>query len=585
MVFRSPEWVPKLPFDPPDSIPICDFVLREQYGRVPLNQSRAPYTCGLTGKEYSTAEVTQRVDFLARALARRLGWEPNRGSEWDKVIGVFSLNSIDTLSLAWAIHRLSGICSPTNAAYPRSELTYQLKASKAKALFTCVPLLPIALAAAHDVGIPQDRIYILELPEEFETGNDNQNNYETVNQLIDFGRGLPELEPLQWTKGQGANQTAFLCLSSGTSGLPKMAMISHRNVIANIMQIASFERPYRDKMSRSSNRPYYTEVALGLLPQSHIYALVIICHASTYRGDNVIVLPKFDLLQMLRSVEKYRINILYIVPPIILTLTKSEKVTKRFDLSSVRAVYTGAAPLGTGAAEDLQKQFSHWKIRQTYGMTEASPLVLCTNYTDIWLGSSGSLLPSTEARIVSDEGHDIEQYDQPGELFVRSPSVVLGYLNNDQANLETFQGGWLRTGDEAMVRVSPQGTEHLWIVDRLKELIKVKGHQVAPAELEDHLLSHPSVLDAAVIPVPDPESGEVPKAFIVKQPSAGVVVPNSVIKREILKHVANHKAQYKWLKGGVEFVEEIPKSPSGKILRRLLRDRERASRRQNSSKL
>lgn len=192
-------------------------------------------------------------------------------------------------------------------------------------------------------------------------------------------------------------------------------------------------------------------------------------------------------------------------------------------------------------------------------------------------------------RLVSAEGNEITDYDQPGELLVKSPAVVLGYLNNDKANRETFvwdgQGSrWMRTGDEAVIRKAPSGTEHVFIVDRIKELIKVKGLQVAPAELEAHLLTSPLVADCAVIPVPDDQAGEVPKAFVVKSPNVGNK-SDWLLKKEIQKHVEQHKSRHKWLKGGVEFIDAVPKSPSGKILRRLLRDKERENRRKAGAKI
>ncbi len=241
-----------------------------------------------------------------------------------------------------------------------------------------------------------------------------------------------------------------------------------------MLQIATFEKPYRDSLKDITTQSDHTEVALGLLPQNHIYCLVVICHATTYRGDGVINLPKFDLRQYLEAIQRFRINILYLVPPIIVTMTKNSKVCAEYDLSSVKSIFTGAAPLGAETAEDLQKQYPDMRIRQGYGLTETSTVICSTPFNDIWFGSCGSLLPAVEARIVSAEGDDITGYDQPGELVVRSPSVVLGYLNNDQANRETFRDGYMHTGDEAVVRKSPNGTEHIFIVDRIKELIKVK---------------------------------------------------------------------------------------------------------------
>ncbi|KAI9812296.1 MAG: hypothetical protein M1827_004745 [Pycnora praestabilis] len=585
MVFTSPDWVPKLPFDPPDSIPINEFMLNDAHGRQPLGYSRDPFTCGLSGLSYSFLEVRERVDYLARAVAKELGWHPNKGTEWDKVIGIFSLNTIDTVPLAWATHRLSGIVSPANAAYSTAELVHQLVTSGSKALFTCLPLLQISLDAAQKAGIPRNRVYILELPTEATGGQTSPREFKTVNQLIKEGAQLPRLEDLKWTKGQGARQTAFLCYSSGTSGLPKGVMISHRNVIANTLQISTYEKPSRDERKHIGHQSDPTEVALGLLPQSHIYSLVVICHSTTYRGDQVINLPKFELRQYLGAIQKFKINMLYLVPPIIIAMTKNRGLCKKYDLDSVEAIFTGAAPLGAETAADLQELQPTWKIRQGYGLTETCTVVCSSPVHDIWFGSSGSLLPGFEAKIVSLEGNEITGYDQPGELVVRSPSNVLGYLNNDQANKETFQDGWMRTGDEAVVKVAPSGNEHIFIVDRIKELIKVKGMQVAPAELEAHLLTHPNVADAAVIPVYDDRAGELPKAFVVKSANTGLEENERMLSRSIQKHVEEHKARHKWLKGGVEFIDVIPKSPSGKILRRMLRDKEKEARRKKGAKL
>ncbi|KAK0703504.1 hypothetical protein B0T26DRAFT_657750 [Lasiosphaeria miniovina] len=577
MVFYPPAWVPKLPFDPPDSITIGDFMRSEETGRHPIAKSRNPFTCGITGKTYTTAESFERVNLLAKALSKTMGWEPNADSPWDKVIGVFSFNTIDYLSVMFAVHRLSGIASPANVACSASELEHQLKSSGAKVLFTCVPVLETALAAAKGAGIPEDKIFLMDLPH-----HAPKPHFKTVDDLIQEGRSLPDLEPLRWSKGQGARQVAFLCYSSGTSGLPKAVMISHRNVIANAMQYCVFESVHRKKLGID------TQVELGILPFSHIYGLVVVAVSATWRGDEIIVLPRFELNQFLQAIEKFKINHLPLVPPIIVRLLSSREICKKYDLSSVRFIFVGAAPTGKETVEGLLRLFPKWTLGQGYGLTETSTVVCSTSELDVEQGTSGSLLPSTRAKLVSPDGQEITAYNTPGELLVQGPSVVLGYLNNEKATSEAFifdeDGRWLRTGDEVMVTKSASGNEHLTIVDRLKELIKVKGHQVAPAELEAHLLSHPAVDDCAVISVPDDRDGEVPKAFVVTSAEVSSRKDED-IAAEILKFVQDHKAHYKWLKGGVEFIDVIPKSPSGKILRRLLRDREREARRAKVSKI
>ncbi|ORY67429.1 uncharacterized protein BCR38DRAFT_456204 [Pseudomassariella vexata] len=577
MVFTPPSWVPQLPFDPPDSITIGEFWADERYGRCPHDKSRNPFTCGITGKTYTSREMKERYELLARSLGKRMGWRANEDTPWDKVIGIFSFNSIDFLMSTFAVQRLSGIATPANAMYSAAELEHQLKSSTAKALITCIPLLDTALKAAKGAGIAEDKIFIMDV-----ALGPKKTNFKTLDDLISEGRSLPEVEPLRWTKGQGARQTAFLCYSSGTSGLPKAVMIAHQNVIANIMQVRWHEALGREQ------KGVETQAALGLLPLSHIYGLVVVANAGIYRGDEIVILPRFDLKILLQSIQQFKLNELYLVPPIIIQLLKNPNVCAKYDLSSVRYVYTGAAPLGAETHEDVTKAFPGWSIGQGYGMTETSTVALSTGENDIMVGSAGSLVPATKAKILGEDGKEITEYEKPGELWIQSPSVTLGYLNNQKATSEAYvyddDGRWIRTGDVAVVRKASSGHEHFAIVDRMKELIKVKGHQVAPAELEAHLLTHPLVNDCAVIPVPDVNSGEVPKAFIVKSAAAGSELDDEVA-RDICKYIEDHKARYKWLKGGVEFIDVIPKSPSGKILRRLLRDKDREARRARGAML
>ncbi|KAF5625041.1 phenylacetyl ligase [Fusarium sp. NRRL 52700] len=579
MVFTPPSWVPNLPNDPPDSIPLHEFMTSETYGRLPIAKSRNPFTCGITGRTYSVSEVHERADLVARALAKRLEFSPNEGVEWDKVVCIFSVNTIDNFAVTQAVHRLNGIVTPASAAHSASDLEHQLRSSGVKALFTCASRLDIAVKAAEAVGIPQDRIFILATPD-----NGSRLPFTTFDDLVKEGADLPKLKPLKWVKGQGTRQVAFLCYSSGTSGLPKAVMISHRNIIANVLQLTTYESVSRKKDGIE------TQACLGALPFSHIYGLLIISFASTFRGDEIVVLPEFDLEKALIAVQTYKIAHMFVVPPIIIRIIHNKALCSKYDLSSVRWLYGGAAPLGPEVLKEVKRQYPKWRVGQGYGDIHFQTYTIShTNLHDIDDGSSGSLVPSTKAILIDIEtGEEITEYNKPGELLVQTPSLVLGYMNNERATSETFvwrkDGRWIRTGDEVLIRLAPSGNEHLVIVDRLKELIKVNGHQVAPAELEAHLLSHPYVSDCAVIQTPNDKAGEVPKAYIVKSDACNGQ-SDDIVARAISKHVEDHKQRYKWLGGGVEFIETIPKSPSGKILRRLLRDKEKEKRKNLAAKL
>ncbi|KAK7984315.1 Alpha/beta hydrolase fold-1 [Apiospora arundinis] len=579
MVFTSPSYVPELSIDPPDSISIDEFILTEKYNHASSSTTKPAFTCGLTGESRSIQQIRQRVTHLSRAISKRLGFAPNEGTEWDKVVALFSYNTVDYLPLTWAVHRLAGVVTPASAVYSAQELEHQLRSSGARALFTCVPLLDVALVAAKAAGIPRDRIFLLPMSGHRQKGD----SFLTVNDLIREGAAMPEVEPLRWVKGQGARQVAYLCYSSGTSGQPKAVMISHRNVIANTMQYTTYESVARKRNGIKN------QTVLGLLPFSHIYGLVVVTHSNIFRGDEIVVLPRFEMKSFLGAVQKFRIEHLYLVPPILISIIGSRELCSQYDLSSVRYVYTGAAPLGTETVDELLKQYPKWRMGQGYGLTETCTVICSTNEHDIDQGSSGSLVPMTKAKIIDTEGVEITEHGRAGELLVQTPSLTLGYLNNAKATAETYifdedGGRWMRTGDEVMIRLSAAGNEHLVVVDRIKELIKVNGHQVAPAELEAHLLSHPYVADCAVIQVPDEKAGEAPKAYIVKSDESKGLSDKEVATA-VSKYVEEHKARHKWLKGGVEFFDAVPKSPTGKILRRLLRDKEKAERKSQQAKL
>lgn len=251
----------------------------------------------------------------------------------------------------------------------------------------------------------------------------------------------------------------------------KIAMISHHNLIANIMQLKLFEQKGR-------GGPDKREVVLGVLPHSHIYGVVVISHLSTYRGDSVVVLPKFSMKEMLESVSRYRISAFNVVPPIIVAMSKDPNLLQRYDLSSVKTVVSGGAPLSEDTVRRIHTHYPKWVLRQAYGLTEVAACACHTSAHDSLAGSSGSIITGVQVKLVNEKGHEIHARGQLGEIWIKSPSIILGYFEDETANKETFQqdesGRWLKTGDIGCFQESPSGNEHIFIVDRIKELIKVK---------------------------------------------------------------------------------------------------------------
>ncbi|VUC27867.1 unnamed protein product [Clonostachys rosea] len=579
MVFRAPSWAPQLSdAEIPDDQPLSDFLFDDELRPRKCADSPKPFIDSLDGSGSSIEETRKRIEWLAAGIASHLGIADTTGDVWDRVVSVFTVNNIHTPVLAWAVHRLNGVVAPVNVAFRASELTYQLKDCKARCIFTDASHLDIALEAATAAGISSSDIFLISIPADTGRPTANIRSFSNLEDLVNIGRTVPPLPHTRWEKGRARTQAAYLCYSSGTSGPPKGVMISHRNIIANIMQMNLYELPLRN-----GNQP---EVILGILPQSHIYSIILTTHCSVFRGDTVVVVAKFELMNLVKAIRRFNMTMLYVVPPILIALINQGALTEDpadLDLPSVSRIYCGAAPLSQELTSQIRARYPHVLLGQGYGMTE-SATVMASHPRQVYDGSSGCVVPGLEIRLVDASGNDVEGYSKPGEIWALGPNITLGYFKNRDATATTYGDGWLKSGDVGEFRPHPEtGDAHLFIVDRVKELIKVSGFQVAPAELEGHLLGHALVVDCAVIPVADERSGEVPKAVVVLSKDAGS--DHRMAEREILDWVTKHKSKHKHLKGGVEFVSEIPKSPSGKILRRLLREREKARQAQICAKL
>jgi acyl-CoA synthetase (AMP-forming)/AMP-acid ligase II len=493
LVYRSPE---------PD-IEIPDVTLTEHVlGGAAARGDHPAIIDGPTGEVTTYAELAARVDAVAALLQVE-------GIGEGDVVGLVGPNNAAWAIAYHAILRAGGVVTPMYALLTGEEIERQVTNSRAKLLID---------DAEGFVG----RALQGATPEEV------------------------EVDP------QGL---AVLPYSSGTTGLMKGVMLTHRNLVANIEQ-AWNSMPLDDK-----------DTLVGLMPFFHIYGQTVVLNLGLAKGSTIVTMPRFDLDGLLDIVEEYGVTWLHIAPPIVLALATAPQVESR-DFSKVKLVISGAAPLDAELSGRAEARIGV-PIRQGYGMTELSPVShksRLARVEDTPPGSVGALIPNTEARLVDPgTGEDVAE-DEEGELWVRGPQVMTGYLNNPDATRETLvQDGWLRTGDIA--RIDPQG--FTYIVDRLKELIKYKGHQVPPAELEAVLVSHPKVKDAGVVGVPMEDGGEAPKAFVVSD--------DGVDPEELMSYVAERVAPYKRIRE-VEFIDEIPKSASGKILRRVLREEHAAAR-------
>ena len=490
-----------------------------------------------TGAETTYGALRAQIDLFAGALAAR-------GVGLDTVVGLLCPNVPAFATVFHGILRAGATVTTVNSLYTAGEIEKQLKDAGATWLVTVSPLLAQAATAAEAVGIPHDRVIVL----------DGAAGHPNLRELLGEGAPAPEVS------FDPATHVAVLPYSSGTTGIPKGVMLSHRNLVANVAQCV----PNMNLVA--------SDRVLAVLPFFHIYGMTVLLNLALRKRASLVTMPKFDLVEFLTNIQKYQCTYLYIAPPIAVALAK-HPIVDQFDISSVHTVFSGAAPLDGETAEIAGKRI-HARMLQGYGMSELSPVSHAMYYArdDEPVSSVGGMLPNTLNKLVDTEtGEEITELGpdgvtKPGELWVKGPNVMLGYLNKPEATAETLDAdGYLHTGD---VAVYHEGG-YFSIVDRVKELIKYKGYQIAPAELEALLLSHPKVMDAAVIGVLDDDKQEIPKAFIVAAPDSGLT------EDEVMAFVAEQVAPHKKVRR-VEFIEAIPKSTAGKILRKDLRARETA---------
>ncbi|KAI1258931.1 acetyl-CoA synthetase-like protein [Xylariaceae sp. FL1019] len=531
----------------PKDVTLWEWLFGEESKHSPLNKypedKLAGYTDAITKERVSWKDVKDAATYISTTLVKDYGLK-----EGDTV-SLFSRNTIWYPVMLFAAMRVGGVVSGASPAYNVEEMTYALKTANAKFIATHPTSIDIAAEAAKNAGISKEHIFLLEGELE---------GYTTIKELIKRGKAHGDAGQVPHAKIPPSKTNrevcALLSFSSGTTGLPKAVMIAHHNVIGQSLQMEPLTPEDHKKV-------------LGVLPMFHITGIVHSMHFPLVINAEVIMLPAFSMQSMLQTISDYQIAEILLVPPILIRLVR-DPIVDNYDLRCVKRISSGAAPVSEEILQLLSKKFPGSGFKQGYGMTESCSCITAHPpwaYDYKYGHTVGTIVPSTEVKLIKEDGTEAK-IGEPGEILARGPQVVMGYLNNETATRETFdEDGFLHTGDQGVI----DAEGFITITDRIKELIKVKGIGVAPAELEDLLLGHEAVEDCAVTAVPDDWAGERPKAFVVLKKSGTL---SEAMGIDIIAYVEKNKVRHKWIKE-VEFTDQIPKSASGKILRRVLRDR------------
>lgn len=528
------------------NINLVDYLLTQSHQRHPQDaDTHRVFVDAITDESLTLDEFSQMARQLGRGLQHHFGVKPM------DVVAIVSNNSIQFPVAVYAILLMSAICSPTNPTYTAHEMAHQLKDSGCK------------MVMVGDAGIQKTVQEAIELAGISDQVQDivrlDASNIRTL--LIN------DQEPAVPTEIDVFSHPAYLCYSSGTTGKPKGVLLTHANMLANTLQI--------NQVKTKDHSMHDTDIYLGLAPFCHVYGLSYVLHSSVALGGTIIIMPTYSFDLMLDTIQKFRITYGYLVPPIICALSKDPRV-QQYNLTSMRTVLSGGATLSPSLIKNTEQRLPQLRVIQGYGMTEMSPAVtmLSTSHTNH--SSIGILLPSCRAKVLDHDGREIDPHND-GELCFKGPNIMPGYLNNPEATQRTIDAeGFLHTGD--IGHVDEDG--FFYITDRKKELIKFKGFQVSPSELEGLLAEHPDIEDAAVMAVyDDTQATEMPKGYFVlkRLPVAGTQTDALARGQTIANWLHQRVARYKRLRGGFTIIDHIPRSPAGKIIRNSLRNIEHIS--------
>ena len=503
----------------PSGVSITDYTLR----MADELAAKPAIIDGPTGRTQTFGELKQGIQLIAGSLVER-GFGPG------DTLALMAPNIPEYASFFHGVALAGGTVTTINPTYTAGEVQHQLHDSGATILVTISMFIDVAREAMEGTSVTE----LVSI-----------DPIEGVPSILDF-LGAPPLT--EQVAVDTSTTPVVLPYSSGTTGRSKGVILSHDNLTANIEQC-------KHVLEYGAG-----DVALAILPFFHIYGMQVLMNGLLANGVTIVTMPRFDLEEALTNIQEHKVTWFFAVPPIVLAFAKHPMIDD-FDTDSLKVVFSGAAPLSGELGDEAAARLG-CSVIQGYGMTELSPVSHATIPGQGKAGSSGITVSNTECRIVDLEGNDLG-VDEDGELWIRGPQVMKGYLNSDEATAETIDAdGWLHTGDVAHF----DADGHIYIVDRIKELIKYNGFQVPPAELEGLLLTHPAVADAAVIGIPDESCGDLPKAFVTLKPG------QEASAEDIQEFIAGQVASYKQVRL-LEFIDQIPKSASGKILRRELRDR------------
>ncbi|CAD5227629.1 unnamed protein product [Bursaphelenchus xylophilus] len=507
------------------------------------NEGRTAFICAETGAKTSYTEFLHAADCVNAYLKSiKFGYKD--------VAAIITPNCWEFPAIFLGVTSRGGVFSGASPLFTETELSQQFQDNGCKVVFCAKDSLQTVLRTRK---LCPKLKHIVVIDNALSNPAENITSFPEILRLSPADREV--ISSLN-----AAKDLIMLPYSSGTTGKPKGVMLTHQNW-GTVMRINNKHANEKVFSNFSPKWDWRHENILFVLPYYHVYGFGMLW-MSLLNGGTAVVMRKFVPELLLKTIQNYRIRFAPLVPPIMVFICGS-KLVKKYDLTSLEFILSAAAPAGKELVQELKKALPSLKqVGQAYGLSETSLVAHCSIFGEDVPGSSGKLVPNFEQKIIDRDSEKIVPLGEVGEICVRSPTITIGYLNRPVETAETIDTeGWLHTGDLGYL----DKNGYTFIVDRAKDLIKVKGLQVAPAELEDILLSHDKIKDAAVVGIPHARFGEAPKAFVVKTDSM-------LTAQEVDEFVSAKCAPYKRLVGGIEFVKEIPKSATGKILRRQLRD-------------